>query len=97
MTIDTATATIAEITYKPGWSFTVARINTDPHLVIGYPSTSPGRYTSEWLPMPLLSVRSMTTRRPVQWVFDWVRDIEARSADAAFRYAGQTVDEIEGP
>ena len=92
MTIDTATTVIAEIAYKPGWSFTVTPTAAGSMLVIGHPDGDP-----EWIPMPLLSVRTMTTRRLVGWVADWVRDIELRSVDRCFRYAGKALDEIPGP
>jgi len=92
MTLDDAAAAISRISYKPGWTFAVARTATGAHLVI-----SPPDGVANWAPLPLMSARTMTVRRLVVWVFDWLRGMEERRAEAAFRYDGQALGEVDGP
>ncbi len=92
MTLDDATAAISRISYKPGWTFAVARTAAGPHLVVGQPDGATDR-----VPLPLMSVRTMTVRRLATWVFDWLRGMEERRAEQAFRYDGQALGEVDGP
>jgi len=86
MTLDDATTVIARIAYRPGWTFTVTPRATGPHLEIIHP------YGTELDPLPLLSAQN--TRSLVLWVFNWVRDIEARHVDKEFAYAGQRIGKL---
>lgn len=92
MTLDDATAVIGKISYKPGWTFTPTSTANGLILVITPPDGS-----AERVPLPRMSLPSLTTRQLAVWVLSGVRDLEVRRAEKAFTYAGQGLDEIEGP